>query len=315
MLTEKGRLYLIDFGIARRFKRGQVKDTLPFGSPGYAAPEQYGRTQTTPRADIYSLGALLHQVLSGEDPTRTAFQFVSIREKNPAVPQELETLVMSMVALDASQRPERVEQIKETLQALDQQQSGQRGLAALPGLPAASAVPINFSAIGSSPHSASPPGFSASGSGPGGQIQLQQLAKHWQATAYYQPKHWPQQGSLAQAFSPHPSLIRKAKEEGRVSMLLGLATLITPLLLCTGNIGYLFPLSLWVFIIALILLPMLAIGFGHSARQRAKAMRGYAFDNTAANAGLIFGYGMIALYVGLLVLIFVVSVSGFNPFN
>jgi hypothetical protein len=100
-------------------------------------------------------------------------------------------------------------------------------------------------------------------------------------------------------------------------MLLGLATLITPLLLCTGItgitgiIGYLFP----VFIIALILLPMLAIGFGHSARQRAKAMRGYAFDNTAANAGLIFGYGMIALYVGLLVLIFVVSVSGFNPFN
>lgn len=78
MLTPDHHLYLIDFGIARHFKLGQVKDTVAFGSPGYAAPEQYGKAQTTPRSDIYSLGATLHQLLSGNDPSQTPFQFTEI---------------------------------------------------------------------------------------------------------------------------------------------------------------------------------------------------------------------------------------------
>src|SRR5205807_1367773 len=64
MRTPTGQLYLIDFGIARYFKPGQPKDTVALGSLGYAAPEQYGKAQTTPRADIYSLGAVLHQFLT-----------------------------------------------------------------------------------------------------------------------------------------------------------------------------------------------------------------------------------------------------------
>jgi serine/threonine protein kinase len=59
MITPRGKLYLIDFGIARFFTPGKTKDTTPFGSPGYASPEQYGRAQTDQRADIYSLGATL----------------------------------------------------------------------------------------------------------------------------------------------------------------------------------------------------------------------------------------------------------------
>src|SRR5947209_9548155 len=69
MLTPRHELYLIDFGVARRFQPGKTRDTIAFGSPGYAAPEQYGRAQTTPRADIYSLGATLHQLLTGLDPS------------------------------------------------------------------------------------------------------------------------------------------------------------------------------------------------------------------------------------------------------
>ena len=61
MITPDGAIYLIDFGIARLFKPGQQKDTMAFGSPGYAAPEQYGKAQTTPRSDVFSLGVLLHQ--------------------------------------------------------------------------------------------------------------------------------------------------------------------------------------------------------------------------------------------------------------
>ncbi|TME63491.1 MAG: serine/threonine protein kinase, partial [Chloroflexi bacterium] len=76
MRTPTGQLYLIDFGIARYFKPGQPKDTVALGSLGYAAPEQYGKAQTTPRADIYSLGAVLHQFLTARDPSEAPFRFL-----------------------------------------------------------------------------------------------------------------------------------------------------------------------------------------------------------------------------------------------
>jgi len=83
MRTPTGRLYLIDFGIARYFKPGQAKDTVALGSIGYAAPEQYRKAQTTPRADIYSLGAVLHQLLTTSDPSETPFRFLPLRPKSP----------------------------------------------------------------------------------------------------------------------------------------------------------------------------------------------------------------------------------------
>src|SRR5260370_13314906 len=54
MRTSASHLYLIDFVIARHFKPGQPRDTIPLGSPGYAAPEQYVIAHTTPPPDIYS---------------------------------------------------------------------------------------------------------------------------------------------------------------------------------------------------------------------------------------------------------------------
>src|SRR5215467_5429273 len=46
LFTPEGHLSLIDFGIARLYRPGQAKDTGQLGSPGYAAPEQYGKAQT-----------------------------------------------------------------------------------------------------------------------------------------------------------------------------------------------------------------------------------------------------------------------------
>jgi serine/threonine protein kinase len=103
MLTPEGKLYLIDFGIARHFKRGKAHDTIAFGSPGYAAPEQYGKAQTTPRSDIYSLGVLLHQLLTGQDPAgSSSFQFAPL---NMPAPEGLEKLLRQMTELDPQQRP------------------------------------------------------------------------------------------------------------------------------------------------------------------------------------------------------------------
>ena len=61
---------LIDFDASRIFKSGTNQDTQILGTTGYAAPEQYGITQTDQRADIYSLGVLLNIMLTGKHPSR-----------------------------------------------------------------------------------------------------------------------------------------------------------------------------------------------------------------------------------------------------
>jgi len=124
MRTPKGQLYLIDFGIARHFKPGQAKDTIALGSPGYAAPEQYGRTQTTVRSDIYSLGVVLHQSLSGNDPSETPFRFAPLRLYGTPGLSELEALILRMVEMDSSKRPASISEVKKELQRITSLQAG-----------------------------------------------------------------------------------------------------------------------------------------------------------------------------------------------
>ncbi|HLG65545.1 MAG TPA: tetratricopeptide repeat protein [Ktedonosporobacter sp.] len=125
MISESGHIYLIDFGIARLFKPGQLHDTVALGSPGYAAPEQYGKTQSTPRSDIYSLGALLHHLLTGSDPSEQPFFFRPASQLNPVVSPELETLLAQMLEMDAAKRPDNAQEVLKRLrQAAQEQRSG-----------------------------------------------------------------------------------------------------------------------------------------------------------------------------------------------
>ncbi len=130
MRTPTGQLYLIDFGIARYFKPGQAKDTVALGSLGYAPPEQYGKAQTTPRADIYSLGAVLHQLLTARDPSEAPFRFRPLRPKSHSDPgslttsmvdmlvNKLETLIASMLDMDVNKRPPDIACVKQKLQEM-----------------------------------------------------------------------------------------------------------------------------------------------------------------------------------------------------
>ena len=70
MITKENRVVLLDFDSARRFKLYQVEDTRCLGTPGYAAPEQYGVCQTDDRTDMYSLGIVLNLMMSGEHPSK-----------------------------------------------------------------------------------------------------------------------------------------------------------------------------------------------------------------------------------------------------
>lgn len=61
---------LIDFDAARLQKSGSDADTQILGTTGFAAPEQYGLSQSGPRSDIYSMGILINVMLTGQHPSR-----------------------------------------------------------------------------------------------------------------------------------------------------------------------------------------------------------------------------------------------------
>lgn len=116
MLTPKGHICLIDFGIARHFKQEQTKDTAYYYSVGYAPPEQYGQSQTDPRSDIYSLGATLHQMLSGHNPASKPFQFPNLQLVDPTIPVPLAMLIAQMLEMSEQARPANVAEVRDRLE-------------------------------------------------------------------------------------------------------------------------------------------------------------------------------------------------------
>src|SRR5260221_8561530 len=106
MLTFWDRLYLIDFGIARRYRPGQL------GSPGYAAPEQYGRMQTTAQTDIYGLGATLQTLLTGKEPLEIRLQGMP---PDVRIPWKLQALLIRMMDPDPFKRPQSMTEVKVVL--------------------------------------------------------------------------------------------------------------------------------------------------------------------------------------------------------
>ncbi|HLI69446.1 MAG TPA: protein kinase [Ktedonobacteraceae bacterium] len=118
--SSRGKLSLIDFGIARYYRKGQAHDTRNLGSPGYASPEQYGSAQTTPRSDLYSLGALLHALLSGQDPAeRPRGQGLApLHLEQSAAGKKLAELIRRLLAPKPEQRPAGASEVATELEAI-----------------------------------------------------------------------------------------------------------------------------------------------------------------------------------------------------
>lgn len=124
MIDNRGRLRLIDFGIARTFQVGE-KGTM-IGTEGYSAPEQY-KGEANPLSDIYGLGATLHHLLTGQDPRlEPPFTFADrpIRQANPEVSSALETVIMRALAFEGTQRFSSAAEMKAALEAIKQQMHG-----------------------------------------------------------------------------------------------------------------------------------------------------------------------------------------------
>ncbi|MHB8193608.1 MAG: outer membrane protein assembly factor BamB family protein [Bellilinea sp.] len=104
MINHQGHVVLVDFGIAKTFQTGQ-KGTM-IGTEGYSPPEQY-RGDATMRADIYSLGATLHHLLTRRDPRLEppfSFDERPVRNLNPEVSVELEAVLQTALQYNPEER-------------------------------------------------------------------------------------------------------------------------------------------------------------------------------------------------------------------
>ena len=115
MLDLEGRIKLVDFGIARLFQPGKGKDTQIMGTPGYAAPEQYGTGQTDGRSDIYALGVTLHQLLTGYDPSLSPFNLPPARNINSGISPTVEAIIARATQPEVTVRFQMAEEMKQAL--------------------------------------------------------------------------------------------------------------------------------------------------------------------------------------------------------
>ncbi len=116
MIDSRGKVRLIDFGIAKMFQSG-VKHTM-IGTEGYSAPEQY-KGDVTPLSDIYSLGATLHHVLTRKDPRlEPPFSFGErpILTLNPKTPPALADIVDRALSFDSKDRFQSCVEMKSALE-------------------------------------------------------------------------------------------------------------------------------------------------------------------------------------------------------
>lgn len=115
MIANDGNLKLIDFDIARFYKEGKNCDTSLLGTPGYAAPETYGRTQSDARSDIYSLGATMYHLYTKRDPQDNPFCFFPILSLKPNANVKLVKIIDKALSHKPQERYKSVAEMKKEL--------------------------------------------------------------------------------------------------------------------------------------------------------------------------------------------------------
>lgn len=115
MIQPGGRLKLIDFGAALSFSADQKKEIFLMGTPGYSAPEQWQGGKVGKESDIYALGAVLHEMLTGIRPKQDLIPRRPVREYDKSIPIKLEKIVSTCIKKRPSERYQSMEQLKEEI--------------------------------------------------------------------------------------------------------------------------------------------------------------------------------------------------------
>ena len=133
LFSAAGQIKLTDFGIAKDDSEDAEALTATgrtLGTAAYMAPEQIkGEPRVSHKTDLYALGCMLFQMLTGHPPFRGGSPVVlmhmhlsekppRVSTKNPDVPRELDDLVLALMAKDPSKRPWDAEKVRDDLAAL-----------------------------------------------------------------------------------------------------------------------------------------------------------------------------------------------------
>lgn len=116
LMTKNGTLKILDFGIARALSETALTETNHvMGSVQYLSPEQAKGQSTDESSDIYSIGIVLYELLTGhppfngETPVSVAIKHIqeelpSIRKERPSIPQSIENVIMKATRKEKSLR-------------------------------------------------------------------------------------------------------------------------------------------------------------------------------------------------------------------
>lgn len=141
MVKPDGTVTVLDLGVASVIDTDTTRLThtgSPIGSPAYMAPEQAMGGAVGPYTDLYALGVLLHELLSGNVPFAGSTALgvlhrhlyeppVPVRRLRPEVPELLEALVLRLLAKDPQHRPSGAQEVYEALVPLLPSRGGTRG--------------------------------------------------------------------------------------------------------------------------------------------------------------------------------------------
>lgn len=122
-IRSDGRAMLVDFGLAKIY---DVKLATTIGAqavtPGFSPPEQYGGGNTDTRSDIYSLGATLFHLLTGQMPPESVLRAINSalmpdpHEVNPEISPQVEQIILKAVELPTERRFQNIDELNTALQ-------------------------------------------------------------------------------------------------------------------------------------------------------------------------------------------------------
>jgi WD40 repeat protein/class 3 adenylate cyclase len=108
LLDEEGHAYLSDFGIAARLSDPDDPRRLVSGSPAYLPPEEIAGVAHTPRSDLYGLGLLTFELLTGEPPPMDG-PLPPLAKLRPELPAALDAVIVRATSADPDERHESVD--------------------------------------------------------------------------------------------------------------------------------------------------------------------------------------------------------------
>ena len=134
--AESRRVKILDFGLAREISddSGLTSSGMVVGTPAYLAPEQADGADVDERTDLFSLGVVFYEMLTGLQPFRQASLLATLKaigtvtpespsEVNPDIPSEVAAVVMKLLERDPADRFQSAAELTAVLESIEEQET------------------------------------------------------------------------------------------------------------------------------------------------------------------------------------------------